>query len=243
MKVGIVVGSIREGRKGIHVGQWVLDEASKREDATFELIDVKEFDLPLLTSSTLPAAAKRQYDSERGHRRLRCLCLRDTRVQPWRARRIQERGRPARTRMGGQGNWLRVVRVGRGRPGRGAVAPDRRELLDVRRSCSGVAVELHRVRSRWHRCPGSTACRGPQWTAESAHRGRREALTDGSPTLGIPGLARDAQPAPPASDPRGGDAAGQRIRPTLRRCRSRRAAVPSTPLAPTRCPRRCAQAG
>ena len=41
MKVGIVVGSIREGRKGIHVGQWVLDEASKREDATFELIDVK----------------------------------------------------------------------------------------------------------------------------------------------------------------------------------------------------------
>mgnify|MGYP000907465761 CR=1 FL=1 len=64
MKVGIVVGSIREGRKGIHVGQWVLDEASKREDATFELIDVKEFDLPLLTSSTLPAAAKRQYDSE-----------------------------------------------------------------------------------------------------------------------------------------------------------------------------------
>ena len=46
MKVGIVVGSIREGRKGIHVGQWVLDEASKREDATFELIDVKEFDLP-----------------------------------------------------------------------------------------------------------------------------------------------------------------------------------------------------
>lgn len=40
-----------------------------------------------------------------------------------------------------------------------------------------------------------------------------------------------------------GDAAGQRIRPTLRSCRSRRAAVPSTPLAPRRCPRRCAQAG
>lgn len=49
MKIGIVIGSIRDGRNGKSVGDWVAAQAAERTDAEFELIDLKEFDLPLLT--------------------------------------------------------------------------------------------------------------------------------------------------------------------------------------------------
>lgn len=63
MKIGIIVGSIRDGRKGEPVGRWVHAATHDRDDATFELIDLKEFNVPLLTTNTHPAAAKREYDS------------------------------------------------------------------------------------------------------------------------------------------------------------------------------------
>ena len=64
MKVGIIVGSIRDGRVGRGIADWVYEIASKRDDAEYELIDLKEFNVPLLTSGTHPMAAKRKYDSE-----------------------------------------------------------------------------------------------------------------------------------------------------------------------------------
>lgn len=64
MKIGIVVGSIREGRKGIAVGEWILQQAGNRGDVEYILVDLKSFDVPLLTSSTHPARANRQYESE-----------------------------------------------------------------------------------------------------------------------------------------------------------------------------------
>ena len=63
MKIGIIVGSVRDGRKGLEVGNWVLGQAKNRTDADYELIDLKDFDLPVLTSATVPMAADRQYDS------------------------------------------------------------------------------------------------------------------------------------------------------------------------------------
>lgn len=63
MKIGIVVGSIREGRKGIKIGEWLLEQTRTRDDAEYVLIDLKSFDVPLLTSSTHPAQAKKQYES------------------------------------------------------------------------------------------------------------------------------------------------------------------------------------
>ena len=64
MKVGIVVGSIRDGRAGKGIGDWVYEIAKERDDAEYELIDLKEFNVPLLTSGTHPMAAKRTYESE-----------------------------------------------------------------------------------------------------------------------------------------------------------------------------------
>ena len=69
MRIGIIIGSIREGRRGAALADWVLAQASARADADYVLIDLKEFDVPLLTSATVPGAARKQYD--------------DARVQAW----------------------------------------------------------------------------------------------------------------------------------------------------------------
>ena len=63
MKIGIIVGSIREACNGDTVGQWVAAAAKRRSDAQFELLDLKSFEVPLLTAATLPAMANKQYDS------------------------------------------------------------------------------------------------------------------------------------------------------------------------------------
>ncbi|WP_149359354.1 NADPH-dependent FMN reductase [Lolliginicoccus suaedae] len=64
MKIGIIIGSIRDDRKGALVGSWVSGAAKARDDADFTVIDLKAFDVPLLTSATVPGAANRQYDSD-----------------------------------------------------------------------------------------------------------------------------------------------------------------------------------
>ncbi len=63
MKIGIVVGSIREGRLGENVGRWVESALTARSDVEAEIIDLKSFDVPLFTSSTVPMAAQREYES------------------------------------------------------------------------------------------------------------------------------------------------------------------------------------
>lgn len=63
MKIGIIIGSIREVRRGDRVAQWVAEAAAERTDAEFEVIDLRAFDVPLFTSPTNPAMAGRAYDS------------------------------------------------------------------------------------------------------------------------------------------------------------------------------------
>lgn len=64
MKVGIIAGSIREGRNATGVAQWVLDQSAKVEGAEFEVIDLGEYNVPLLTAPVPPGAANKQYDDE-----------------------------------------------------------------------------------------------------------------------------------------------------------------------------------
>ncbi|GAB3705110.1 NADPH-dependent FMN reductase [Corynebacterium nasicanis] len=65
MKIGIIIGSIRDGRFGAGVGEWVAGIAQERPGATYEVLDLKEFDLPMFTSATIPGAANKQYDDPR----------------------------------------------------------------------------------------------------------------------------------------------------------------------------------
>ena len=48
IRTGIVVGSTRPGRLGKGVADWVYQIAQKRGDAEFELVDIQNFNLPLL---------------------------------------------------------------------------------------------------------------------------------------------------------------------------------------------------
>lgn len=68
MKIGIILGSIREERTGKSVAEWVEQQARERQDATYELVDLKSFDIPLLTSATVPGAANKIYEDERVQR-------------------------------------------------------------------------------------------------------------------------------------------------------------------------------
>jgi len=52
LKIGIILGSTREGRVSPQVGAWVKELASQRTDAHFEIVDVKEYKLPLLGESS-----------------------------------------------------------------------------------------------------------------------------------------------------------------------------------------------
>lgn len=58
LTIGIIVGSTRPGRNGEAVARWVHELASKRDDATYELVDVAEFGLPLLDEA-VPASMGR----------------------------------------------------------------------------------------------------------------------------------------------------------------------------------------
>ncbi|WP_092919792.1 NADPH-dependent FMN reductase [Agrococcus baldri] len=47
-KIAIITGSTRPNRIGAGVSQWVLEQAQQRGDADYELVDIADFDLPLL---------------------------------------------------------------------------------------------------------------------------------------------------------------------------------------------------
>ncbi len=58
IKVGIIVGSTRPGRKAEAVAKWIHEHASQRTDAAYELVDLLEYDLPLLDEPIPPAQGK-----------------------------------------------------------------------------------------------------------------------------------------------------------------------------------------
>jgi len=58
IKVGIVIGSTRPGRNAEQVAKWVLENARKRGDAHYELVDLKDYNLPLLDEPVPPSMGK-----------------------------------------------------------------------------------------------------------------------------------------------------------------------------------------
>src|SRR5258706_13182060 len=58
LKVGIITGSTRPNRKSPDVAKWVLEAAAKRNDAEYELVDIKDFELPLLDEPMPPSMGK-----------------------------------------------------------------------------------------------------------------------------------------------------------------------------------------
>ena len=54
IRVAIIIGTTRPGRKAEAVARWVHDLANRRGDAEFEVIDIKDFGLPLLDEPVPP---------------------------------------------------------------------------------------------------------------------------------------------------------------------------------------------
>ena len=61
-KIAIILGSTRPGRNGGAVAKWVLEHASTRSDAEYELVDLLDFHLPHLDEA-IPASLG-QYQNE-----------------------------------------------------------------------------------------------------------------------------------------------------------------------------------
>ncbi len=55
IKIAIIIGSTRPGRKAETVAKWVHEITKKRSDATFELVDIKDYNLPLLDEPVPPS--------------------------------------------------------------------------------------------------------------------------------------------------------------------------------------------
>lgn len=54
ISIGIILGSTRPNRVGPQVAGWVHDQASHRDDATFELVDLRDHPLPHLDEPVPP---------------------------------------------------------------------------------------------------------------------------------------------------------------------------------------------
>jgi NAD(P)H-dependent FMN reductase len=58
IKLAIILGSTRPARVGEGVARWVYKIAQQRDDAEFELVDIKDFNLPLLDEPVPPSMGK-----------------------------------------------------------------------------------------------------------------------------------------------------------------------------------------
>ena len=63
LKIKIIVGSTRPNRFGPQPAHWFFELAKKRTDAQFELVDLKDVNLPLLDEG-VPPSAKQPFSQE-----------------------------------------------------------------------------------------------------------------------------------------------------------------------------------
>ena len=55
INIAIIIGSTRPRRVGASVAEWVHENARQRSDAVFELVDLRDMDLPLLDEPAPPS--------------------------------------------------------------------------------------------------------------------------------------------------------------------------------------------
>lgn len=63
VKIAILTGSTRDARVNMQVAEWVKSIAEQRNDAEFELVDIKAYDLPKFNESIPPVMAGGNYET------------------------------------------------------------------------------------------------------------------------------------------------------------------------------------
>lgn len=73
VKIAVVAGSTRPGRRSRQVAEWVLTRAAERGGAEFRMLDVADFQLPLLDEPLPPSRGNYQH----GHTKKWAAAVRD----------------------------------------------------------------------------------------------------------------------------------------------------------------------
>ena len=66
IRVAIVTGSTRPGRHNEAVARWVHHLAKERKDADFELVDIADYNLPLLDEHVPPSLGRYHHEHTKG---------------------------------------------------------------------------------------------------------------------------------------------------------------------------------
>ncbi|MBM7609294.1 NAD(P)H-dependent FMN reductase [Lysinibacillus composti] len=66
VKIGILTGSTRDSRVNSQVAEWVKSMADKRGDADYELVDIKDYNLPRF-NEPIPAIMSKDYTTPEAH--------------------------------------------------------------------------------------------------------------------------------------------------------------------------------
>ena len=86
LKIGIIVGSTRPGRKAAAVAKWAHDILKSRKDAEFEIVDIQDYKLPLLDEPVPPSMHQYSKPHTKTLERENCLArrlhFRHSRIQP-----------------------------------------------------------------------------------------------------------------------------------------------------------------
>jgi NAD(P)H-dependent FMN reductase len=62
IRVAIITGSTRPGRNNEAVARWVFEAAKRRKDAQFELVDIADYNLPLLDEPVPPSMGQYRHE-------------------------------------------------------------------------------------------------------------------------------------------------------------------------------------
>lgn len=65
IRTAIILGSTRPGRNGEAVARWVYEIASKRGDTEVELVDIQDYNLPLLDEPVPPSQGQYSHEHTR----------------------------------------------------------------------------------------------------------------------------------------------------------------------------------
>ncbi len=64
MKIGVILGSIREIRRGGRVAKWLMSQLPKFKSIEFELLDLKDYPLPFYNESNSPEGLEGKYTNK-----------------------------------------------------------------------------------------------------------------------------------------------------------------------------------
>jgi len=68
MKIQVIIGSTRQNRVSEKPAQWIYEQAKTKPDLEVELLDLRDYPLPILDDPTVPMHAHGKYSDERVQR-------------------------------------------------------------------------------------------------------------------------------------------------------------------------------